>query len=206
MSSEVARSRPLARFWHPVALVAVMWVIRALDTALPGSFNNHGLRSWDLTSVYGLAASPMLHTGWPHLMANSVPLLILGCLVAIEGARRFWLVTVIVALLGGVGTWVVNPPGVITVGASVLVFGYFGYVVARAFFIGTVAHRLGYAVIAIGVIVFYGGSMVGGVLPLVPGISWQAHLFGAIGGVAAAMLLRSRDSVSPDRPAAADGA
>jgi membrane associated rhomboid family serine protease len=123
-----------------------------------------------------------------------VPFLVLGCIVAVEGAGRFWSVTAVVALIGGAGTWVVNVPGTLTVGASVLVFGYFGYILLRAFTVGGMAHRIGYAVVAVVVVTLYGGSMLTGILPTQQGVSWQAHLFGAVGGGVAALLARPRRS------------
>jgi membrane associated rhomboid family serine protease len=142
--------------------------------------------------------APLLHASWAHLIANSVPFLVLGCLVAVEGTRRFWAVTAIVALVGGLGTWVVNAPGTLTVGASGLVFGYFGYVVMRVFSPGRVAHRILSAVIAVVVIALYGGTMLAGVFGVADGVSWQGHLFGAIGGAVAALAAR--------RPRNRDGA
>ncbi|WP_270366208.1 rhomboid family intramembrane serine protease [Microbacterium algeriense] len=178
---------PLGRFASPVLLVVAMWVVQLADAVLPGSFTGFGLRSWDVAGLGGIVLGPLLHASWAHLIANSVPLLVLGCLVAVEGTRRFWTVTAVVAVVGGLGTWVVNAPGTLTVGASGLVFGYFGYVVMRVFAPGRVAHRILYAVIALIVIAVYGGSMLAGVVGVADGVSWQAHLFGAIGGAAAAL-------------------
>ncbi|WP_300267249.1 rhomboid family intramembrane serine protease [Microbacterium sp.] len=177
----------LARFASPVVLLAVMWAIQLIDAALPGSFTGFGLRSWDLSSITGLVLGPLLHSGWLHLLSNSLPFLVLGCLVAVEGARRFWLVTVIVALIGGVGTWIINAPGTLTVGASVLVFGYFVYIVVRVFSPRPIAHRVAYALIAAIIIVLYGGSMLAGIVGVSAGVSWQAHLFGGIGGGVSAL-------------------
>lgn len=177
-----------ARFASPVLLVALMWAIQFADAILPGSFTGFGLRSWDLGSLPGLVLGPLLHASWPHLIGNTLPLLVLGCLVAVEGAGRFWAVTAVVGLVGGAGTWLINAPGTLTVGASVLVFGYFAYVVVRVFSPRPIAHRLFYALIALVVIVLYGGSMLAGILGAGPGVSWQAHLFGAVGGAAAALV------------------
>ncbi|MBT2475513.1 rhomboid family intramembrane serine protease [Microbacterium sp. ISL-103] len=163
-----------------------MWAVQFVDAILPGSFTGFGLRSWDLAGLGGIVAGPLLHADWAHLIANSLPLLILGCLVAVEGARRFWTVTAYAAVIGGLGTWLVNAPGALTVGASGLVFGYFGYTVMRVFAPGRVAHRVLYAVIAIVVIGLYGSTMLAGVVGVREGISWQAHLFGAVGGGLAA--------------------
>lgn len=189
-------SNALSRFASPVILLALMWLVQIADAILPGSFTGFGLRSWDVTGLGGIVLAPLLHANWGHLIANSVPFLVLGCLVAVEGARRFWAVTAIVAIVGGVGTWLLNAPGTLTVGASGLVFGYFGYVVMRVFAPGRVAHRILYAVIALIVIALYGGSMLAGVFGAAEGVSWQGHLFGAVGGAVAAFAgRRSR----PDR-------
>ena len=183
-----ARQHALARFASPVLLLLAMWVIQFADAVLPGSFSGFGVRSWDLAGLGGIVLGPLLHASWAHLIANSVPFLVLGLLVAVEGTRRFWTVTVVVAVIGGLGTWIFNAPGTLTVGASGLVFGYFGYTVMRVFAPGRVSHRVLYAVIALVVIAVYGGSMLAGVVGVSSGISWQAHLFGAVGGALAAFI------------------
>lgn len=181
-SAPAPASPYFTRFLAPVGLLALMWVIQLADAVLPGSFVGWGLRSWDLGSLQGVVLGPLLHAGWAHLIANSVPFLVLGCLVAVEGAKRFWAVTAMVALIGGAGTWLVNAPGTLTVGSSVLVFGYFGYVVVRVLAPGRLAHRFAYAGIAVIVVVMYGTTMFTGIFGVHSGVSWQAHLFGAIGG------------------------
>ncbi len=195
-SSTSPAARSLTRFLAPLLLLAVMWAIQLVDALLPGSFIGFGLRSWDLASLPGLVTGPVLHAGWSHLIANSIPFVVLGCLVAADGAGRFWAVTGIVALVGGVGTWIVNAPGTLTVGASVLVFGYFGYIVLRVLFAPSLARGLLYAGVAAVAMLVYGGSMLTGVLAAPEGVSWQAHLFGAIGGALAAGLTRPRRSIA----------
>lgn len=190
-TADSPRSSAFSRFLSPLLLLALMWAIQFADAVLPGSFTGFGLRSWDLSGLGGILLGPLLHANWAHLIANSVPLLVLGCLVAVEGSRRFWTVTVIAAVVGGLGTWLVNAPGALTVGASGLVFGYFGYTVMRVFAPGRVAHRVIYALIALAVIAVYGGSMLAGVVGVREGISWQAHLFGAVGGGLAAFVGRN---------------
>ncbi len=185
-----------SRFLAPIGLLALMWAIQFADAVLPGSFTGWGLRAWDLGSLQGIALGPLLHVSWAHLIGNSAPFLVLGCLVAVEGARRFWAVTAVVAVVGGIGTWLVNAPGTLTVGASVLVFGYFGYVVLRVIAPGRVAHRLAYAAIAVIVVVLYGATMLTGILGAASGVSWQAHLFGAIGGGLVAFTGRRRKPVA----------
>lgn len=180
------------RFISPIILLITMWVVEFADMILPGRFEYLGIRAWDLTHLPGVALAPLLHSTWGHLVSNSVPFLVLGCLVAAEGARRFWGVTALATVIGGIGPWLLALPGTVTVGASGLVFGYFAYLMIRVFTAGTMGHRVLYAVIAIGVFAVYGGSMLVGVLPVHVGISWQGHLFGAVGGAVAALLLRPR--------------
>lgn len=188
-AAPAAPERPsrLRRFASPIALLALMWAVQLADSILPGSFTGFGLRSWDLQGLGGIVLGPLLHSGWPHLIANSVPLLVLGILVAIEGAGGFWFVTAVVAVVGGAGTWIVNAPGTLTVGASGLVFGYFAYIVVRVLSPRPLAHRIAHIVIAVLVIALYGSAMVSGILQAGAGVSWQAHLFGAIGGALAAL-------------------
>jgi len=189
-ASPAARTSGASRFLAPVALLTLMWAIHVADAVLPGSFTGGGLRSWDLTSLPGIVLGPLLHANTAHLVGNSVPLLVLGCLVAVEGAARFWAVTGVVALVGAAGTWLINTPGTLTVGASTLVFGYFGYIVLRAVAPGRLAHRLAYGAIAVIVVMLYGATMLTGIFGVGPGVSWQAHLFGAIGGAVAALSTR----------------
>lgn len=189
---------PLARVAQPLILLAAMWVIRWLDTVLPGSWNaEYGIESWALDGLDGVLLSPGLHADAAHLASNSVPFAFLGLLVALDGVGRFWGVTAIVAVVGGLGTWIVNAPGTLTVGASGLVFGYFGYLLVRAFVARSLGHGILYALIALAVAALYGGTMLAGIFGAAQGISWQAHLFGAVGGGIAAIATRPRRTPTP---------
>jgi len=194
MTSTPDARRPFfSRVLQPLVLLALMWAIRLIDVILPGSFNAWlGIESWRFGGLDGIVFSPLLHANWSHLISNSVPFAVLGILVCLDGAKRFWGATAIAAVVGGIGTWIVNSPGTVTVGASGLVFGYFGYLLVRAFVAPSLGHGILYAVIAIGVGVVYGAAMFTGIFAAGDGISWQAHLFGAIGGGLAALALRPK--------------
>ncbi|MGO3152831.1 MAG: rhomboid family intramembrane serine protease [Galactobacter sp.] len=193
-SVETPSDRPVLRgLAQPVLLLAAMWVIRLVDAILPGSWNRlFGVQSWHFWGLDGLILAPLLHANFWHLLSNTIPFLVLGLLIAFDGKARFWSVTGIVAVISGAGVWIINSPGTVTVGASGLVFGYFGYLLARAFVAPSLGHRVLYAVIGIVVGVTYGAGMIAGILFAHYGVSWQAHLFGAIGGVVAAYALRPR--------------
>lgn len=189
-------SRPPSRWTRflPVfALLGVMWVLEILDAILPGDWDLYGIHPRNSDGLFGVFLSPLLHAGFRHLMANSVPFLVLGCLVAIDGARRFWAVTGIVTVVAGLGVWLISPSATVTIGASSLVFGYLGYLVVN----GIQTRRARDILVALGVLLLYGSSLLGAVPWLVgPGVSWQGHLFGAIGGGLAAWWLAPTARVS----------
>lgn len=177
-----------------VCLVGAMWAIEVFDYVMPGDLDQElGIVAWEPSRLTGILFAPFLHAGFGHLMANSLPLLVLGFLAAFRGVGKFLAASALIIVIGGLGTWATSPMNSVTVGASGLVFGYFGYVLARGLF----DRRLLDIVIGIGVAAAY-YSILWGVLPNQPGISWQGHLFGLIGGVIAAWLLRRKTpAVSP---------
>lgn len=170
------------------AFVAVLWAVELLDTMLGGRLDREGIRPLSGDGLGGIVLAPLLHSGWGHLVANSVPLLVLGFLLLLSGVGRWVAVTAVVWLVAGVGTWITGGPGTVHIGASGLVFGWLVYLLVRGLF----SRRPGQ--IALGVVVFliYGGLLFG-VLPGTPGVSWQGHLFGAVGGALAAYWFASRD-------------
>ncbi|GAB3718208.1 rhomboid family intramembrane serine protease [Nocardiopsis oceani] len=170
-------------------MLAAMWVFEILDTPLNGQLDRQfGLRAWDTDAPWTVLTAPFMHGNFAHLIGNSLPFLVLGSLVAFSGLGRFLLTTLIITLVSGVGVWLFSAPHTLTVGASGLVFGYFGYTVLR----GIIERKTVDIVIMICVVIFY-GTMIWGVLPQHPGVSWQAHLFGFIGGLIAAYTLPKRD-------------
>jgi membrane associated rhomboid family serine protease len=165
-------------------LVAAMWVTEVIDTVDNHNLDRYGIRPHEVDGLVGIATAPFLHAGFGHLIGNTVPFVVLGVLIALSGAARVLAVTAIVALVSGLGTWIVAPEHTDHIGASGVVFGFATYLVARGFYNRSAVE------IAVGVlvVVVFGASLLGGLAPQ-QGISWQGHLFGAIGGVAAARLL-----------------
>ena len=179
-----------------LALVALMWAVEVVDVIADHQLDQYGIEARDPQGLDGIVTAPFLHVGFGHLISNTIPFVIMGLLIAVEGARRLVAVFAIVALVSGLGTWIVAPEGSIHVGASGVVFGFATYLIARGWF----NRRTSQIAIGLVILVIWGGVLVGGLQPR-EGISWQGHLFGAIGGVAAARVLAGGDRERPAAPA-----
>ena len=165
-------------------LTAGLWIIYFLtlpfqSTLLPGL----GILPRQLQGLDGILFAPLLHAGTGHLISNSLPLLAFAFLVLLEGLRRFGAVLVICWLASGIGVWLFG--GGLTIGVSGVVFGLFAYLMVRGFY-----NRDLMQILLGGALFLIYGSLLWGVLPTAAGVSWQSHLFGAAGGVVAAILLR----------------
>ncbi|GLU50125.1 rhomboid family intramembrane serine protease [Nocardiopsis ansamitocini] len=170
-----------------------MWVFEIIDYFAGGSLDySFGIRAWDFDAPWTVLTAPLMHANFAHLIANSVPMLVLGSLVALSGLSRFIWASLIIAVVSGVGVWLLAAPNSLTVGASGLIFGYFGFLVLR----GIIERKTIDIVVMICVVIFY-GTMIFGVLPQGQSISWQAHLFGFIGGLLAAYMLPRRNAAQP---------
>jgi membrane associated rhomboid family serine protease len=188
-SSYASRRRPEWRgagVWS-AGFVAVLWVSEIIDTVLGNRLDAEGIRPGSTDGLSGVLFAPLLHGGFGHLIANTVPLLVLGFLILLSGVGQWAAVTAAVWVVGGLGTWLFGGVGTVHIGASGLVFGWLTYLIVR----GLVTRRPGQIVVGLAVFLLYGGAL-WGVLPGQPGISWQGHLFGAIGGVVAAWFLPVR--------------
>lgn len=164
-------------------LVGVMWALEIVDLALGGALNSFGIRPHSLIGLRGIFFAPFLHGNFAHLIANTIPFLVLGWFVMLQETSDFFLVSAIAMLVGGLGTWLFGSANSVHIGASGVIFGYLGFLLARGYY----ERNLPSIFLAIIVGVFYGGA-IWGVLPTQPGISWEGHLFGFIGGILAARL------------------
>lgn len=169
-----------------IAFVALLWAVHVVNWIIGYGFNpTFGLIPRHVSGLDGVIAMPLLHGSFAHLMANTPPLLVMGGLLAATATRALLAVNTVVIGLGGGLVWLLGSPA-IHIGASGLVFGWFGFLVARGL-VDRSPITLG-AALLVGVLY---SSILWGVLPGQPGVSWQAHLYGAIAGAAAAFLLRT---------------
>lgn len=178
-----------------LSFVVLLWFIEILDSLIGHQLDDNGIRPLETDGLSGILFAPLLHSNWEHLIANTGPALVLGFLMTLAGLSRFLLATAIIWIGGGIGTWLIGNLGVYCpyvgvrcevnhIGASGLIFGWLAFLIVFGFFTRKVWE------IVVGVVVlFIYGSVLLGVLPGTPGVSWQGHLSGAVAGVLAAYVL-----------------
>ena len=178
-----------------LVLVVVMWAVELVNIFMAHRLNEYGIVPRTILGLRGIPASPFLHGGLGHLLSNTGPLLVLGGLVAVRGQANFVGVTAFIIFVGGLALWTVgrpwpwdDPQNLVHVGASGLVFGYFGYLVARGWYERSFLAIL----VSVAVILVFGTGILFGVLPTAPYISWEGHLCGLIAGVLIARFTRDR--------------
>lgn len=171
--------------------VGIFWLVEIIDRfGFRGRLDLLGIVPHSFIGLRGILFAPFLHGSFGHLIANTIPFLILGWLVMLQETSDFFIVTIITMVVGGLGVWLFAIPGTIHVGASILIFGYLGFLLFRGYF----QRNFPSIVLSIFVGLMY-GSLIWGVLPTRPGISWQGHLFGFLGGVLAAKMISKEKKV-----------
>ena len=165
-------------------LLAVQWVSEIVDFFMDHRLDAYGVRPHQLLGLRGIAFAPFLHSGFRHLIGNTVPFALLGVLIALGGLRQLVSVTVVVAFISGLGMWIFGSSNEVHIGASGVVFGYLAYLLVR----GVFARNIRQILLGVVLAAVYGG-LLWGVLPTTQGVSWEGHLFGVVGGVVAAKLL-----------------
>lgn len=174
--------------------LAAMWVIEVVDTTvLDDELQRNGIHPRTRAGLDGIVWTPFLHSDYGHVASNSIPLLALGGLVAVRGMRYWAWVTFTAVAAGGGLTWLLGGDGN-HIGASGLVFAYFGAILGAAVFERRI-RALGAALIALG---FY-SSLIAGLVPQ-DFISWEGHLFGLAAGVVASKALAEPRLPPEERP------
>jgi membrane associated rhomboid family serine protease len=193
-------------FFVMFALLAVVWLVQLANWADHYAFSrDYAVVSGDVGTLPDVLVAPLLHWSWAHIESNSGPLFVFGFLAAYRGVVRFLGLTLLIALSSGLVVWFFERGNVATVGASGLIFGYFGYVVVRGLFDRHLIDTL------IGIVM--GASfayLLTVAVPGTPGVSWLGHLGGLLGGLVGAWLFRDRrartSTAGSTTGATADGA
>ncbi|SDL92931.1 Membrane associated serine protease, rhomboid family [Aliiruegeria lutimaris] len=166
--------------------MVVIWAVEVVNLLTGYALNGLlGLRPRSLGGLDGILFMPVLHGSLGHAAANTLPLIVFGSLLAVSARKLALGATAIIVGLGGLGVWLFGSSAV-HIGASGLIFGWFGFLLAR----GIVEKRLVPLLVTVGVALAY-GAMIWGVLPGQSGVSWESHFFGAAAGVLAAFFLRT---------------
>lgn len=171
-----------------IGYVVVIWAVFVLTILTGGFLRAFGIHPLDLSSLPFILTAPFLHLNLTHLMSNTVPGALFIFLVALSGNRAVMEVSAFVVIIGGLGTWLFGGIGTNHIGASGLIYGWLAYLIVRGIF----NKSLGQVVLGI-ILAFMYGGLIWGVLPTQVGVSWQAHLFGAIGGIIAGAKITSDD-------------
>ena len=175
---------PQGRVWQApgcgllLTWVAIAWGVEVLDFLLAGRLDGFGILPRNFGGLIGVMTSPWLHGGFGHLVANTVPFLGLGLLVLLAEGKRFVATTWTLVVVSGLGTWLIGRPGTLHIGASGLIYGYFGYLLGRAIW----ERKVGWAILGFFVGLAYGG-MIMGIFPQKGYISWEGHLAGIVAGL-----------------------
>ncbi|MCP5095116.1 MAG: rhomboid family intramembrane serine protease [Chloroflexi bacterium] len=161
----------------------ILWALEIIDWLIfRGGLDSFGIRPRTVAGIWGIFFAPLLHGNFQHLATNSVPFLVLGWLIlTTRQVKSFLGISLTIVVISGLGTWLIGPRNSVHLGASGLIFGYLAFLLLIGYF------ERSFRSIALAVVVFFlYGGLIWGVLPLVQGVSWQAHLFGFIGGGIAA--------------------
>jgi membrane associated rhomboid family serine protease len=170
-------------------IVALMWLVEIVNWIDGYRLDGDGIYARSFSHLWGILTAPFIHENFaPHLLDNTIPFVFMGVIIALRGARQLGIVTAIVIVLGGLGTWLIGPAHVSTIGASGVVFGYATYLLTRGLFNRSLLELLTGGVVG----VIWGGALLSSLVPH-GHVSWQGHLCGGIGGVVAAYVLARKD-------------
>jgi membrane associated rhomboid family serine protease len=182
-----------------LGVVALMWLVEIVNWIDGYGLDHDGIYSRSVSHLWGIFTAPFIHANFaPHLLDNTIPFVFMGVIIALRGARQVAIVTAIVIVLGGLGTWLIGPAHVSTIGASGVVFGYATYLLTRGLFNRSLLELLTGGLVG----VFWGGALLSSLVPHT-GVSWQGHLSGGLAGVVAAYVLARKDRRPGRRRAAA---
>jgi membrane associated rhomboid family serine protease len=177
-----------------VGFLAILWLVELVNAATGRDLTQSGgILARDFGSLVNVLTSPFVHANIDHLMSNALPLFSLGLIAAIPSPKRFLWMTAVVIVVGGIGIWLSSPADTVTIGASGVVFGYFSYLLLR----GLVDRRPADVLVSVGIAIAYGSFMWSAVGFGVSGVSWQGHVSGLVGGIVAALVVRTPKKKQP---------
>lgn len=171
-----------------VGVAAVLWIVQLVNAADGYDLNRFGLRPRHVDGLWGILTQPFLHATYRDMLSDTLPVILVGWVVMLAGARTWLIVSAVITVVGGALTWAAGPSDTLVIGSSSLVFGWIGYLIARAIFSRQVKWILAAAMV---LTVF--GALLAQLVPISHSAqSWQAHLFGFLAGAAIGAVLHPR--------------
>jgi membrane associated rhomboid family serine protease len=180
-TSGKTRFRDRGRFGQALVttlvFLTVLWAVQIINWASGNRLVSLGIHPLDFSRFWGILPAPFIHVNFSHLIANTPAVAVLLFLVALSGQKAVWASTIVTTIVAGVGVFFFGGENTVHVGASILIYGWAVFLAVRGFFTRSIPEVL----LGIVVIVVYAG-LFWGILPNQPGVSWQGHLFGGVGG------------------------
>lgn len=168
----------------PLLLVYVLWMVKIAEKMSGLHFGLYGIIPRNIQGLPGIITGPFIHSGYAHLISNSIPVFLLGMALVYFYRELALKVSLILFAATGVLVWFIGRESS-HIGASGFVYGLASFL----FFSGAIRKHPRLLTISLLVTFLYGG-MIWGVFPIQPGISWESHLSGAVTGGACAILFR----------------
>jgi len=202
-TTEIDVAEAKKAFFLMVGFIALIWVLQIFNWA--GHYRldyDYGILPRSIGRLPEIFSAPFLHFSWDHIEGNSGPLFVFGLLAAYRGVKKFLGVTLIVAVTSGLGVWLFQGGNELTVGASGLIFGYFGYVLSRGLFDRNLIDALAAVVMALSY-----AYILTVAVPGAPGVSWISPPRCPVPGTAQAKIPRDSGGTvavptTPDNPRA----
>jgi membrane associated rhomboid family serine protease len=169
--------------WFVFKLLLFLWAFTFINFLLGYRLNYLGIYPRSFRGLFGIIFSPILHQNFGHLFYNSIPFFLLASLILAEGRVTFYYVTTFVILFGGLGIWLFGRRA-IHIGASTLVMGYFGYLLANAYY-----HFSMSAILLALICLYYFSGLFLSLIPGKKGVSLEGHISGFVAGIASSYLL-----------------
>ena len=182
MNSGQKKKSTIEEFKILLTVIAVFWLVEIVDFVIfQEGLDNFGIEPRTIIGLRGILLAPFLHGGFPHLIANTIPFITLGWLTMIQETSDFYIVSIVSAIVGGLGVWLLGKPDSIHIGASILIYGYLGFLLLRGWF-----QKNFPSIFLSGIVFFLYGGLIFGIFPSRVGVSWEGHLFGFLGGAISA--------------------
>ena len=175
----------------PLAFLLSLWLIWFVEITLDLDFSYMGIFPRKISGLKGIIFSPFIHADIKHLFNNSVPLLVLTTAIFYFYSSLAFRIFFLSWFMVGIWVWFGGREAY-HIGASGLIYGFAAFL----FISGVIRNYIPLLAISM-LVVFLYGSLIWGIFPIQPHISYESHMLGAISGIVLAIHYRK---YGPQRP------